>query len=355
MILPHKLYVNVPVVEPFAKKSPYTLFKENGEYFLKKNKEIISKIIFPKQPQFYNQKTSSGKLMSRIGIMQGTYLGIYPTKVCTFWKMKPRMNCRFCSEGLNIGKTEEKKKTVEDVLETVKAAREEEKITFVHFNTGFYKGKALDGLEPYIKAVKRETGLLVGVQTPPAPDLKRYDHLKKLGVDHVSFCFELFNPQRFREICPGKYKYLGQEKYFKTIEHCVKIFGKGKVAGEFIAGLEAPEDSIKAVEYLASIGAVSTVCIFRPCVGTDLEVLSPPQTEEMIPIFRRMFEVCLEYSIPVGIAPNLRVSLVLLPFEGIYFVENPWKRYFLKMLKLKAMKVLFRTYFKTKLCLKKQR
>ena len=44
------------------------------------------------------------------------------------------------------------------------------------FNTGHLEGEAyLDILEPYVVRIKRETGLLVGVQTPPHHDLRRYD------------------------------------------------------------------------------------------------------------------------------------------------------------------------------------
>lgn len=352
LVLPKGLYINVPIEEHFVEKTPYILSKINSSYFIKKDAQIICKVKLPPKPKFYDKRTSSGKLMSRIGVMQGTYLGIYPTRVCEFWQMTPGVNCKFCSVGLNVGRTEEYEKSVEDVLETVKAAQREEKITFVHFNTGYLHDEELDILEPYIKAVKRETGLLVGVQCPPNANLSKYNYLKKIGVDHVSFCLEVYNAERFKEICPGKYKYIGQKKYWKAIECCVKIFGKGKVAGEIIAGLEESQDTIKAIEGFARIGAVSTVCIFRPCLGTALENLNPPQPEEMTLIFRRLYEVCLENNIPIGIAPNIKVSLVLLPEEGRYFLPRLNKNFFIPQCKLSLLKLLFRMYFKIKIFFK---
>ena len=353
LILPEGLYINVPVEEHFVRETPYNLFKKDRNYFIRKDAEVICKVKLPPKPKFYGRKTSSGKLMSRIAVMQGTYLGVYPTRVCGFWQMAPKMNCKFCSVGLNVGRTEEAEKSVREVLETVRAARKEEKITFVHFNTGYLSGEELDMLDPYIKAVKGETGLLVGVQCPPNPDLSKYDYLKKIGVDHVSFCLELFDTEKFKEICPGKHKYIGQKKYWETIECCVKIFGKGKVAAEIIAGLEDPHDTIKAIENSARIGAVSTVCVFRPCLGTALENLNPPQPQEMIPVFRRMYEVCLENKIPIGIAPNIKVSLVLLPEEGRYFLQGFNMNFFISRCRLGLLKSLFRIYFKTKILFKK--
>jgi hypothetical protein len=354
MILPQGLYINVPVEEHFVQATPYILFKKEDDYFIKKHEEVICKIKLLPKPKFYNQRTSSGKLMSRIGVMQGTYLGIYSSRVCEFWRMLPQANCKFCSVGLNLGQTEEYEKSIQEVLETVKAAQREEKITFVHFNTGYLFGEELGILEPYIKKVKKETGLLVGVQCPPAPDFKKYDYLKIIGVDHVSFCLEIYDSYKFPEVCPGKHKYITQRKYLEAIEYCVKVFGKGRVSGEIIAGLESPESTIKAIEYFAKIGAVSTVCIFRPCLGTALEHLAPPQSQMMIPVFRRLYEVCIENAIPIGMAPNLKVGLVILPEEGRYFLQRFNIVFFMAEIKLNILKLLYRIYFKVKLLFKQK-
>jgi hypothetical protein len=349
--LPDNLYTNIPVVEHFVKDSPYLLKKENDEYKIYKDDSYVATVKLLQNPKFYNKKTSSGRLMKRIGVMQGTYIGVYPTNVCGFWEMDK--NCKFCSIGLNLGETEEIEKNVQDVLETVRAAREELGITFVHFNTGYYEGEAIDALLPYIHAVKKETGLLVGVQTPPQPDLKQYDYLKKIGVDHVSFCLEIYDKEIFPEICPGKSELLGWDMYIDTIEYCARLWGRGQVAGEIIAGLESPESSIKAIEHFARMGAVSTVCVFRPTIGTKLEDRSPPEVEDMIPVFRRMYEVCLENNLPVGIAPKAKVSLVLLPYEGIYFLED-WKKHWHKIAMMNTLKVLYRSYFYTRLFLQRK-
>ena len=351
-ILPNNLYTNIPLEERFAEKSPFTLFKQNKDYYIKRGEKEICRIDLPPKPEFYDKKTSSGKLMSRIGVLQGTYLGIYPGRVCEFWRMSPKMNCKFCSVGLNVGRTEEYEKTVEDVLETVRAAKEEKKITFVHFNTGYLRGEALDMLEPYIKKVKEETGLLIGVQCPPNTNLSRYGYLKKTGADHVSFCLELFNRKRFEKICPGKHAHIGQKRYLDAMEHCVSIFGKGRVSGEIVAGLEDPEDTIKAIEHFAVKGIVPTVCIFRPCKGTALENTDPPRTEDMIPVFKKLYEACIENRIPIGIAPNIKVSLVLLPEEGRFFLHRRNVKFFIAESRLNILKFLYRMYFKTRIFLK---
>jgi hypothetical protein len=85
--------------------------------------------------------------------------------------------------------------------------------------------------------------------------------------------------------------------------------------GEIIAGLEPPESSIRAIDWITSVGAIPTVCVFRPLTGTDLAEAEPPRTEDLVPVFRRLYEACMESGLPIGCAPNVHVSLVLLPEE----------------------------------------
>jgi len=349
VILPDGLYTNIPVTEDFATRSPYELNREpDGTYRIYRDGAPVAPIKLAPRPAWYDKKTSRGTRMNRIGTLQGTYLAIYPARVCDYWLEKPkRTNCKFCSVGLNLGLDEEPEKTVEDVLETVQAAIAESHITYVDFNTGHYAGDAyLDILEPFIRAVKQKFGLLIGVQTPPHHDLSRYHHLKKIGVNRVSFCFELWDRERFVEVCPGKNKQYGLDRYLEAIEYCAKIFHTTN--GEIVAGLEPPEKSIEAIDWITSVGAVPTVCVFRPLKGTDYENVPPPETDELVPVFRRMYEACMEKGLMIGVAPNIKVSLVLLPEEGRYFTENNRRFYFTRA-KHALMRPLFKAALKMKL------
>ena len=350
IILPGGVYANAPVLEEWVAGTPYSIHREDGRYLIRRDGGLVTPIELPSRPAFYDRKTSSGKLMSTIGVMQGTYLGIYPTRVCHHWEHTPRRSCKFCSVGLNLGEQESREKSVQDVVETAIAARQEEHITFVHFNTGYYEGDTyLDELEPYLKAVKSATGCLIGVQTPPHPDFSRYDRLKKMGVNNVSFCFEIWDETFFREACPGKAEHCTHKRYLDAIEYCAKRFDTTN--GEIVAGLEPPENTIEAINWITSVGAIPTVCVFRPLTGTEYAHVPPPAVEEMIPVFRRLYEACMEHKLPLGIAPNIKVSIVLLPDEGRYFLDDPnaWRWQELKLLPVKG---LFRLAFWTRLGLK---
>jgi hypothetical protein len=269
--------------------------------------------------------------------------------VCEYWTTPKKVNCRFCSVGLNLGVDDASEKSVTEVMEVVRAARDQSGITYVDFNTGHYDGDTyLDILEPYVQRIKRELGLLVGIQTPPHRDLRRYDGLRELGVNRVSFCFEIFDRDRFQEICPGKHREYGLDYYLEAIRYCAALGRKGPrhepwvTNGEIIAGLEPPESSIRAIDWVTSVGAIPTVCVFRPLVGTDLADAPPPQTADLVPVFRRLYEACMERGLPIGCAPNVHVSLVLLPEECRSLSPRSFP---VRTLKLRAMAAAFRVGF----------
>lgn len=350
VVLAGGLWTNVPVLEAFAHKSPYLVRRAGDGLMVEFDGEVVAPLELSPRPAWYDSRTSSGKPMTRVGTLQGTYLGVYPAKVCDYWVAEPaKTNCHFCSVGLNLGVDDASEKSVEEVLEVVRAARAESGITYVDFNTGHYEGDTyLDILEPYLRRIKEATGLLIGVQTPPHHDLSRYDRLRDWGVNRVSFCFEIYDRARFREVCPGKDAQYGLDRYLDAIRYCARLGAQGPRSepwvtnGEIIAGLEPAESSIAAINWITSVGAIPTVCVFRPLRGTDYEDVDPPDTEALVPVFRRLYDACMERGLPIGCAPNIHVSLVMLPEECAAFSSRTfrWQR-----AKLSIMKRVFAAQF----------
>jgi hypothetical protein len=260
--------------------------------------------------------------MNRIGVLQGTYLGIYVNMVCTFWNHTPPLNCRFCTTGQNVGEHEAADKAVSDVVETALAAKGESGITFVHLNAGFQGTRGIQFAEPYIAAIKGQVGALVGAQLSPEKDFSKYDRLVDLGVDHLSFCVEFLNPDWFARICPGKAKMLGQELFLDSIAYCAKKLGRGAVSGEIIAGVEPIEDTLRGIDQIAAMGAFPTVCIFRPTIGADMEQWPSPRYDDMRLVMQHLYDACRRNWIPIGAAPNIEVSIVVNPDDTPFLVPR---------------------------------
>ncbi|HEX7485122.1 MAG TPA: radical SAM protein [Vicinamibacterales bacterium] len=322
--LKDRIWVNVPVEESFAHQSPYVLEGSPREGYRVRDDRSQTRypIEIAPEPTWYAKTTTRGIPMNRVGVLQGTYLGIYINMVCAFWNYSPSLNCRFCTTGNNVGEHEVVDKAVADVVEVAQAARDESGVKFVHLNAGFQGNRGVQFAEPYIAALKEQVGVLVGAQLAPQKDFSHYDRLIALGVDHLSFCLEFIDPEWFAKICPGKERVLGQQIFFDSIEYCAKRMGKGAVSGEIIAGVEPVESTLRGIDWIADHGAFPTVCIFRPTVGSDMESWPSPRYEDMRPIMEHVYQACRRNWIPIGAAPNIEVSIVVNPDDTVLLVPR---------------------------------
>lgn len=327
------VWANVPVIEPFAAKSPLLLVREKDRaaYSIVDERDGARyPIEIPEEPAWYSRTTSSGTEMSRIGVLQGNYLGIFVSNSCLYWASSPSLACKFCTTGKNVGYAEESGKKVDDVVETAIAARDESGSVFTHFNTGYHfedqeskeKIHGLRQCEPYVKAVRQRVGGFIGVQAVPVPNhrYEMYDRLIDAGTDHFSFCYEFEDPEVFARLCPGKAKTIGQKAFFDAMEYTAKKLGKGRVSGEIIAGPEPIESTKRGIDRIVNAGAFPTVCVFRPTIGSEMETTPPPEPEAMKEVFAYAYQACRRAGIPVGVLP-IEVSLVVQPEEGGELVE----------------------------------
>lgn len=316
---PKPIWVNVPVVEAFTRQSPFELHACGERYYIVDDRTTLEYAIdIPHEPAWYSRTTTSDTPMHRIGVLQGNYLGIYVASRCAYWNLGNA--CKFCTTGKNVGAAEEWKKSVEDVVEVARAARDESGAIFTHLNTGYHfedraEREFMHGLrqcEPFVRAIRERVGGFIGVQAVPVPraSFHQYDELIAAGTDHFSFCYEFEDPAVFAEICPGKASTVGQEGFFEAMEYTSRKLGRGRVSGEIIAGVESVEATKRGIDRIVNAGAFPTVCIFRPTIGSDMESVPPPDPEAMKDVFAYLHDACRRAGLPIGILP-IEVSLVV--------------------------------------------
>ena len=344
---PKNIWVNVPVVETFARHSPFELCRTGAPACPDRRGRLSYTIVdhrngaeydieIPEEPEWYSYKTTSGIEMSRIGVLQGNYLGIYVSARCLYWAANISGACKFCTTGKNVGTAEESRKKVSDVVETALAARNESGSIFTHFNTGYHyedqdDRESMHGLrmcEPYVRAVREQVGGFIGVQAVPVPRRKfhEYDELIEAGTDHFSLCYEFEDPAVFARLCPGKERTLGQRAFFEAMEYTAKKLGRGRVSGEIIAGPESVESTKRGIDRIVNAGAFPTVCIFRPTIGSEMEHEPPPDPEAMKEVFAYLHDSCRRAGLPIGILP-IEVSLVVQPEEAAGLVDDGFSFY----------------------------
>jgi hypothetical protein len=346
-------WVNVPVVERFAASSPLVLHRGTSGYRLVDQRDAaIYPVRLPPEPAWYGRRTTSGVEMSRVGVLQGNYLGVYLSNSCLYWAGKISRACKFCTTGKNVGVSEMRTKNLEDVVEVAAAARDESGSIFTHFNTGYHfedepRYERIHGLrqsEPFVRAVRERVGGFIGVQCMPVPrgNFYEYDDLIDAGADHFSFCYEFEDPVVFARLCPGKAQTLGQTGFFEAMEYTARRLGKGRVSGEIIAGLEPIAATKRGIDRIVASGAFPTVCIFRPTIGSELEDFPPPEPDEMKEVFAHVWTACRQAGLPVGVLP-IEVSLVVQPEETRELVEPSFSSCLYEW-KLGALRAIARPY-----------
>src|SRR4051812_25144460 len=74
---PKDILVNVPVTERFAQGSVFRLRRAGDQYLILDSRDSSEyAVTIPREPAWYSRRASSGVEMSRIGVLQGNYLGV---------------------------------------------------------------------------------------------------------------------------------------------------------------------------------------------------------------------------------------------------------------------------------------
>jgi hypothetical protein len=329
-----QIWTNAPVAERFAQASPFVLSGVPGDYAIVDESTGTSyPVRVPRRPGWYTRLTSRDVPMGTIGRLHGTILSINLESECVFWRT-PELRCRFCSTGAPGVVGRPTAAVLEDVIETCWAAKSASGVTYVQLSGGFQGREGLRVAEPFVRAIKQDVGLLVGVQLAPEPEFSYYDRLIDLGVDYVSFCVELLDAYWFSRICPGKARALGQPLFFKAMEYCVARMHRGAVVGQVIAGLEPVENTMEAVDRIVSIGGMPAVCIFRPTEGSEMANWPVPRYADMRAVMAAMYDACRRRRLAVGLAPNVESSTVvtaddaalLAPRNAAFYRYELWRR-----------------------------
>ncbi|MDA3960722.1 MAG: hypothetical protein PF961_08020 [Planctomycetota bacterium] len=315
VVLPGGLVVNAAFVEPHCQESPYVLDLSGQPRLVHEDcpEEMISVRLEP-TPVWYGLCTQSGLPMRDVASKQGSYLAVYWGDRCANWTRKEQ--CHFCTQGCNWGAADAINKQAADVLETIDVARRCQHLTFVHINAGFDDaGRDVEHDLALIRQIKRR-GLYVGYQVPPIADTEVYRQLKAAGVDNLSICPEFFSDAAFKRWCPGKERREGRDRFYQAMTVAAGEVGFKTVNGEIIAGLEPIDETIAGVRWMCERGIVPTVCAFRPLRGSLLQDAPAPSPAALLPAFRELYRCCMQAGLPIGVAPGIRVAIVMTPDEA---------------------------------------
>lgn len=120
--------------------------------------------------------------------------------------------------------------------------------------------------------------IALGSGAVTAEHMKR---LKALGVRGACYNLEVWDPELFKKICPGKAKYIGRDRWIKSLLEAAEIFGPDHVMTAMVGGVEldgedafssleqAYESNMECGEYLTPRGVIPIYSLFWKVTGKN--------------------------------------------------------------------------------------
>ncbi len=322
LILPGDVLARCPVATEAAKRSPYELTVINDRFVVNTGagEPVTVELVAP--PRFYGNETSAGTPMWQIGTVHAGYVSIDPASTCGF--AVQGLACKFCTLAEDREPATELR-AVGEIIEVIRAAFEEGAAEFVYFNTGYFD--ADDGgfsfIEPYIEAVKREFDTLVALEIHPPADNKWIDRTYAAGVDALSYAVEIHDPVILAEVCQGRAKLIGRDRYYEALAYAAEIFPSGTVWSDLIVGLESAESTRAGIDRLTSMGVLPVLSLFRALDETELREHPLPEPEEVAPLYAHLYNAVREAKINVQLMRDLGYAIT--PIEARFFAGQDAK------------------------------
>lgn len=352
VLKPGKIYVGVPAGESFADSlivgTPFRLERIGDKWFVTKKKSeineagkeicvnqekpasILMEVELFEKPSYYNKKTSRNLSMAKVMPATGDFGGATIEAKCDFWghydKTLKGYECKYCGIGVNFDHGRDREtKTPEDFVETVRDARK-----FKHFRHGpVFAGGAYPSPDRghriharYLRAIREAFPDNFLRLTIAPPDREEdVDLLFSAGANLVGYNYEIFDPELYKILCPGKFHFVnkgqGHEHYDRILSYGARKFGKGALHANLLAGLEPIESTVRGIEHLASMGVIPTAFVFHPLKGTACEQQPTASVFDLIYIYRKLKEITEKFRVDTACSGCHRMMVNTKLFEGI--------------------------------------
>ena len=279
--LPHGLFAAFR----WDPESKYKLVSENGKPVIYLHGERLVEIEFYKRPKYLNLKTSDGEEFGHIANFgpEGG-VGVCYSNECAL--KEHGEDCLYCNINSTAGAYSTDNiflKTPKQVGEVVAAVYNEVGGTHVNITGGFIpERREIEYYADVADEIRERTGLddFNGTAVLGAPlDFGVIDKYKEAGYRTIAMNIEIWDKNIFKAICPGKEKRCGgRENWVNALEYAVKVFGRGRVRSNIVAGIEPKQSILEGVEYLASKGVICYAGAWCPNPGSTLEGHRTPET-----------------------------------------------------------------------------
>jgi len=306
-------------------KSPYRVELTEGVLSVVCDGETLAEVSYHPVPPFYLSPLSSGKKISEIApVLEWGYL-IYLTvyRLCQYWGKDEE--CQFCD--INENYRQQKKagrdytgiKNKADILDALQVINQldTEKITQAITLTGGSITTGLNGLKEvdfyldYARSIHEAFGdrwiLKAVVEAFDKGECQRLKDEGGVQIYHPNY--EIWDETLFKQLCPGKERFVGYQNWMNRIVDAAEVFGANKVIPNFVAGVEmaqpygfktaneAVNSTVKGLEFFMSKGILPRFTTWCPEPLSFIGNQAAPPLEYFVLLLHRYKETVTKYGI----------------------------------------------------------
>lgn len=336
MLLPYDLYVDVR----YNPDSPFTVTRSGETIILLKNNKEICEVRWPTRPDFYDKRTRSGELMKKVASMRGDCgLRVCFDNACNYFAKGEQ--CKFC----NIVPARQRNrdhvvtiKEAEDIYDVVKEAMIDNPVcSHLAMTAGAAKDDGLGNLPQILERLKPlldEKNFPIVTAITATRNKQETEYLCSTGISSVAFNLEIWDEKLFNEICPGKTRRVGRERWIESLKEARDLLKPARALSSFVVGLESRESVLEGINYLSSEGIWPIMSPFIPMVGTDYEGKESPSADWVWDVHEKATDIiyknlpdafCDEiWNGDIGICPTCTTTKLFFDFmRRIVPRENP--------------------------------
>lgn len=291
-------------------------------------KNSTCEVRFPTEPDIYGQVLSdNSRIEEYVTVYGDKTLGFFSPGICYYFK--DERQCKFCSleparstlSDHKISLRPEKIKEVLDIISRHNVSR----FNKVLLNGGTVKNYDM-GFNMHIELMKHLSAFCLKhklkrhlISLPPQ-DFTIMEKAKPF-IDSWAISLEIFDPELFNYICPGKSQDYGRAKLIDAYKTAINIFGSGNIYVGFVAGIEPVHSLITGMYFFAELGIVPAVAVFHPDHGSFLENHPRPSYDYLYKVYSEMTKIYRSNSFKPFIEGSGRNSLDTEAYNGGLFNE----------------------------------
>ncbi|CAG1012818.1 Bacteriochlorophyllide c C-7(1)-hydroxylase [Anaerolineae bacterium] len=283
--------------------SPWRLSSNGANLNLTLRGEHVAHITLPEKPTYFGKVLRDGTLAEHVIAVAGERIpGFFLYPDCAYFS--EGVPCSFCSvKGTrrSAGKNLVADPSLEQIAEATQLFQKTKwkDIPLVFVTTGSFPNSD-EGAKYTARVIRTiydslDPKLPIHLLTTPPDSLDLIDKFKDSGVTTIAFNLEVFDRETFAEICPGKQRFVGYDKFLAALDHAKNSFGDYNAFCGFVWGLEPTESTIDGYKYCLDRGISISSNVFHADPKSVFANKPHPTVEQIAEICSEQYRLYKSY------------------------------------------------------------